>query len=165
MIEIRAAVPDDLEAVAQLLTNQEELFLVYPKGRFPFTLQQALQLYNERFEFTVLCDRDTIAGFANLYDRKQKEYAFIGNVFVSPGYRRQGAGKLLLTYMIKAAFEKYRFREVRLSVFADNRPAIALYQQFGFSAYSQEERCGPDHQPKTLLHMKLANPEPDSLPI
>jgi ribosomal protein S18 acetylase RimI-like enzyme len=159
MIEIRAATPDDLPAITRLLASREELFLVYPRGRFPFTLQQAQQLYRERFEFTVIRDGDTIAGFANLYDRMQDKYAFIGNVFIAPGYRRQGAGRLLLTYMIKAVFEKYGLREARLSVFADNQPAIALYQQFGFNTYSQEQRRGPDNQDKTLLHMKLANPD------
>ena len=159
MIEIRAADPDDLPAVTQLLSSRDELFLVYPKGHFPFTLAQARHLYSERFEFTVLCDNDTIIGFGNLYDRQRQDYAFIGNVFIAPAYRQQGMGKLLLTYMIKAAFEKYRLREVRLSVFADNQPAIALYQSFGFRQYSSEQRLDPDNQTKTLLHMKLANPE------
>lgn len=151
-----------MEAIPGLFASPQELFLVYPRGQFPFTLQQALKLYEERFEFTVLCDGDTIAGFANLYDRKQNDYAFIGNVFIVPAYRRQGMGKLLLTYMIKAAFEKYRLREVRLSVFADNPSAVALYQQFGFREYAREQRMDPDSQPKTLIHMRLANPE---LPI
>lgn len=165
MIEIRAAVPDDLPAVTQLLTSRDELFLVYPNGHFPFTLAQARQLYNERFEFTVLCDNDTIIGFGNLYDRYRDDYAFIGNVFIAPEFRQQGMGKLLLTYMIKAAFEKYRLQEVRLSVFADNQPAIALYQSFGFREYAAEERIDPDHQVKNLLHMKLASSEPELLPV
>jgi len=165
MIEIRAAEPDDLPAVTQLLTSRDELFLVYPKGHFPFTLAQARYLYNERFEFTVLCDSDTIIGFGNLYDRQRDDYAFIGNVFIAPEYRQQGMGKLLLTYMIKAAFEKYRLREVRLSVFADNQPAIALYQSFGFREYAREERIDSDHQAKILLHMKLANTESELLPV
>lgn len=161
MIEIRAAVPADLETITGLLTSPQELFLVYPRGRFPFTLPQALKLYQERFEFTVICDGDTIAGFANLYDRKQNDSAFIGNVFIAPAYRRQGMGKLLLTYMIKAAFEKYHLAEVRLSVFADNSPAIALYHAFGFHEYAREHRMDPDNELKTLLHMRLANPAPE----
>ncbi|MCI0505116.1 MAG: GNAT family N-acetyltransferase [Gammaproteobacteria bacterium] len=164
MIEIRAATQNDLPAITRLLASREELFLVYPKGRFPFTFQQAQQLYRERFEFTVIRDGDTIAGFANLYDRMQDKYAFIGNVFITPGYRRQGMGRLLLTYMIKAVFEKYDLQEARLSVFADNQPALALYQQFGFSTYSREQRLDPDNQNKTLLHMQLTNPDLDLLP-
>lgn len=164
MIEIRAAVSDDLVAITNLLATPDELFLVYPKGRFPFTIPQAQKLFNERFEFTVLCDGDKIAGFANLYDRQQDEHAFIGNVFIAPEYRRQGLGKLLLNYMIKAAFAKYRFREVRLSVFSDNAPAVTLYESLGFRTYSSEQRLDPENRTRTLVHMKLANTGPDLQP-
>lgn len=165
MIEIHAAVPADLDAIPPMFSSPAELFLVYPKGQFPFTLEQVRQLYNERFEFTVICDGATIIGFANLYDRQQHDYAFIGNVFIIPEYRQRGLGRLLLTYMIKAAFEKYRLREVRLSVFSDNGPAIALYQSFGFSELARESRLDPENQPKILVHMKLANSEPEMLLI
>lgn len=161
MIEIRAATPDDLASITRIIPDQHELFLVYPKGQYPFTLAQAQNLYNERFEFTVICDGGKIIGFANLYDRMRDHYAFIGNVFVHPDYRGQGLGKLLLQYMIKAAFEKYQFTEVRLSVFAGNERAIALYQQNGFREYSKELRTDPNNEEKVLLHMSFAKPNID----
>ena len=157
MIEIRPATPDDLVTITDLLTTPDELFLVYPKGRFPFTISQTQRLFSERFEFTVLCDGEKIAGFANLYNRQQNEHAFIGNVFIAPEYRHQGLGKLLLNYMIKAVFVKYRLQEARLSVFSDNMPAIALYESSGFQAYSSEQRLDRKNQTRTLVHMKLAN--------
>jgi len=158
MIKIRAATPQDLESISKIIPDQNELFLVYPGGRYPFTFDQVKKLYNERFEFTAVCDGDSIIGFANLYDRQLNQYAFIGNVFIQPDYRGQGLGKLVLQYMIKAAFEKYQFAEVRLSVFSDNKPAVALYKQFGFSEYSQELRTDPNNEEKVLLHMSLKNP-------
>jgi len=161
MIEIRAATPHDLESISRIIPDQHELFLVYPRGRYPFTVDQVQHLYNERFEFTVVCDGDRIIGFANLYDRMQDNFAFIGNVFIHPDYRGQGLGKLVLQYMIKAAFEKYQFTEVRLSVFSDNERAISLYRQYGFSQYSQEKRIDPSNEEKVLLHMSLANPNID----
>ena len=162
MIEIRAATSDDLESISRIIPNQHELFLVYPNGSYPFTLAQVQQLYNERFEFTVVCDEHKIIGFANLYDRFQDQYAFIGNVFIDPDYRGQGLGKLVLQYMIKAAFEKYGFTEVRLSVFADNGPAIGLYEHYGFREYSQEQRTSPSNVTKVLLHMSTKNPDIES---
>ena len=161
MIEIRAATPQDLDPISRIIPNQHELFLVYPRGRYPFTVDQVQQLFDERFEFTVVCDANKIIGFANLYDRMQDKYAFIGNVFICPDYRGQGLGKLVLQYMIKAAFEKYRFAEVRLSVFADNNPAINLYERYGFREYSQEQRTDPNNDTKVLLHMSLTNPDID----
>ena len=158
MIEIRAATTDDLLPISRIIPNQYELFRVYPKGQYPFTLQQVEQLYDERFEFTVVCDEDNIIGFANLYDREQDQYAYIGNVFIRPDCRGKGLGKLVLQYMIQAVFEKYHFAEARLSVFADNQPAINLYRQYGFKEFSQEQRTDPNNDKKILLHMSLANP-------
>mgnify|MGYP001825202339 FL=1 len=158
MIAIRAATPHDLESISRLIPDQHELFMVYPAGRFPFTVDQVEQLFEQRFEFTVVYDGDRIIGFANLYDRVRQNFAFIGNVFIHPDYRGQGLGKLVLQYMIKAAFEKYHFSEARLSVFADNERAIALYQQHGFTEYSQEQRADSNNEEKLLLHMSLANP-------
>jgi len=158
MIQIRPALQQDLDTIAGLVPNPQELFLVYPNGHYPFTLEQVSDLFNERFEFNVVCIDDRIVGFANLYQYQPGQYAFIGNVFIVPDCRGQGLGKVMLQYMIKAAFEKYHFSEARLSVFADNERAIALYQQHGFTEYSQEQRADPNNEEKLLLHMSLANP-------
>ena len=56
------------------------------------------------------------------------------------------------------ANEKYQFTEVRLSVFAGNERAVNLYQQHGFSEYSQELRTDVNNEEKVLLHMSLAKP-------
>jgi ribosomal protein S18 acetylase RimI-like enzyme len=159
MIQIRPALQQDLDTIAGLVPNPQELFLVYPNGHYPFTLEQVSDLFNERFEFNVVCIDDRIVGFANLYQYQPGQYAFIGNVFIVPDCRGQGLGKVMLQYMIKAAFEKYHLPEVRLSVFADNASAMALYQQAGFQQYAQEQRTDPDNIIQTLIHMSLKNPE------
>lgn len=159
MIQIRPAVTEDLKAISGLIPNQHELFLVYPDGQYPFDLVQVSALFNDRFEFNVICDDGRIVGFANLYQYEPGKYAFIGNVFIKPDCRGQGLGKVMLQYMIKAAFEKYHLPEVRLSVFSDNDTAISLYQHFGFQQYAEEQRIDPQNNSKTLVHMMLANSE------
>ena len=158
MIEIRAIRPEELEIISRLIPTRQELFLVYPKGQFPFSLSQVKKLYQQRFEFTVICEDDTIDGFANLYDLKPSKFAFIGNLFIVPEYRCKGLGKVLMQYMIKAIFEKYRLPEARLSVFSGNQPAMALYREFGFELYDQEQSIDPEGHVVKLLHMKLTNP-------
>lgn len=158
MTEIRAIRPEELATIPRLIPNRQELFLVYPKGQFPFSLAQVKKLYQQRFEFTVVCEDGIIAGFANLYDLKPSQYAFIGNLFIIPEYRRKGLGKVLMQYMIKAVFEKYRLPEVRLSVFSGNQPAVVLYKDFGFTLYDQEQYTDPEGHVVQLLHMKLTNP-------
>jgi len=158
MIQIRPVVAEDLEAIIGLIPDENELFLVYPAGHFPFTLEQAADLFKERFEFNVVTINARIVGFANLYNYHPGEYAFIGNVFIMPECRGQGLGKVMLQYMIKAAFEKYHLPQVRLSVFADNSRAIELYKSAGFESYADESRTDPHNQAKTLVHMALQNP-------
>ncbi|MGD8560262.1 MAG: GNAT family N-acetyltransferase [Gammaproteobacteria bacterium] len=156
MTQIRAIHPEELKWIPPLIPDRDELFRVYPAGHYPFTHEQVQQLYSDRFEFTVICEDNNIVGFANLYDCIQGQYAFIGNLFIAPDYRGHGLGTVLLQYMIKAAFEKYRLPEVRLSVFADNTNALALYTRFGFRVYDNEERVDPQGSTVKLLHMKLA---------
>jgi ribosomal protein S18 acetylase RimI-like enzyme len=157
MTEIRAIRPQELELISRLVPNQQELFLLYPEGEFPLTLQQLNALYDRRFEFTVIRENSDIAGFANMYGHKPGQYAFIGTLFIAPEYRRRGLGSVLMRYMIKAAFEKYQLPEVRLSVFADNPAARALYRRLGFEVYDQEQRLDPAGKTVELLHMVLKN--------
>ncbi|MGD8568826.1 MAG: GNAT family N-acetyltransferase [Gammaproteobacteria bacterium] len=162
MTEIRAIRPQELEFIPRLIPNQQELFLLYPDGEFPLTLQQLKALYEKRFEFTVILENGDIAGFANLYGHKPEEYAFIGTLFIVPEYRRRGLGRVLMQYMIKAAFEKYRLPEVRLSVFMLNQSALSLYQRLGFKVYDREQRLDPAGKPLELLHMMLKKSNPVS---
>jgi ribosomal protein S18 acetylase RimI-like enzyme len=59
---------------------------------------------------------------------------FIESVWIDPSMRRRGLGDRIVRYLI----EQQRLRDPRahqfyLWVFADNKPAIALYEQMGFT--------------------------------
>lgn len=153
MIDIRQARPDDFESIARLIISDEELFLVYPSGKFPFDALQVKELYEARKDFSVVTYHDSIIGFANLYDFLAGKYVFIGNVLISSTYRGKGYGKKLLQYMINLA-HGYDLEEVRLSVFADNAPALVLYTVFGFELYDIREQKNHLGEAVTLLHMR-----------
>ncbi|BAQ81217.1 GNAT family N-acetyltransferase [Pseudomonas sp. St29] len=51
---------------------------------------------------------------------------------VSPAWQRQGVGSRLLAAVLEVADNWMNLRRVELTVYADNQPAIALYQKFGF---------------------------------
>ncbi len=154
-VEIREASPADFEAIIRLIPTREELFLVYPKGQYPFTIEQLKSLVALRQELTVACQNGDIIGFANLYDVEAGAWAFVGNVVVESACRGQGIGRQLVTYMMQQAFEKYQVREVRISVFNDNTPALLLYARMQFEPYAVEERIHPSGKRVGLIHMKL----------
>lgn len=151
----REASNDDFEGICDLIKNREELFLIYPKGQFPLTVDQLQELAKVRKELSVITDGTKIIGFANFYNYRQNESAFIGNVVIDENYRGQGLGKKIVTYMLRQAFEKCHLTEVNISVFSNNTPALLLYSGFGFSPYEIEERTDENGKRVALIHMRI----------
>ena len=56
--------------------------------------------------------------------------------------------------MIDMAGNTHRLPEIRISVFAHNLPAVALYQSLGFETYDEEVRRDPFGGDVTLIHMR-----------
>ena len=158
-MELREATPSDFEAIVQLVPTIDELFLVYPKGTHPLTVDQVSLLAESRKELTIVVEEDKVIGFANLYNIKKEKFAFIGNVVVAKEFRSQGIGRLLVLHMIQQAFNKYGVHETRISVFNDNTPALLLYTRMNFQPYAIEERVNPHGRRVGLIHMKLEQNE------
>lgn len=152
---IRAAEPPDYPAIAALIDSPQELFLVFPAGHWPFDVRQVHRLAEQRLDLTVCVSGNDVNGFANLYDRRPGQWAFIGNLMVRREVRRRGIGGRLLQYMLKKVFEQHGLPQARISVFRDNRPALKLYEEAGFAQYAEEARSAPDGRRVTLLHLKL----------
>ena len=103
---IRKIKEKDYGEVCKLMTSKEEFFLVCPRGTYPLTIEQIEELSKVRKELTVIEEGNKIIGFANLYDYKPMEFAFIGNVIIDINYRFKGLGKKLINHMSEAAFEQ-----------------------------------------------------------
>ncbi len=157
MLEFREVTDKDYERICKLIKSEEEMFLVYPSGRFPFTVDQVKELSQMRKELTVAVEENSIIGFANLYDYERNKSAFIGNVVIDKNHRGKGLGKKIVSHMLKVAFEKHNLPEVRISVFSENTRALLLYVDFGFSPYKIEQRIDPQGNRVALVHMKMAS--------
>ena len=151
----REATEADSAAICGLIPTREELFRVYPRGIYPFNVDQVRQLFEIRKALTVAIDNDKIIGFANLYDFSENQRAFIGNVVIDHAFRRKGIGRRLVEYMSDLAFSRYKLNEVHISVFSDNAPALLLYSSLGFQPYAIEERLNYAGVKVALLHLKL----------
>jgi len=158
-MEIRKATAEDFEAIVRLVPSKDELFLVYPKGTYPFTVEQVRYLSEVRKELTVVEREGEIVGFANLYDLESHKWAFIGNVVISRALRGTGLGQKLVDHMVRMAFKKYGSAETRISVFNENTPALLLYVGLGFRPYSIEARQDPAGRRVALIHMRVGKDE------
>jgi RimJ/RimL family protein N-acetyltransferase len=157
MYKLREATEKDFESICKLIKTKEELYRVYPNGKYPFTIDQVKQLSQLRTDLTVLINNNQeIIGFANFYNYKPKKSAFIGNVIIAKAYRGKGLGKKIISYMLKKASEQYQLKEVKISVFSENIPALLLYSSFGFVPYEIEERKNPENNKVVLIHMKIS---------
>ena len=154
MPAFRSATPEDFPAICQLITSEEELFLVYPKGKYPLTVAQLESLAEVREQLTVMVEGERVIGFANLYHHRPGQFAYIGNVIVDPHCRGRGLGRLLIEYLFDLAVERLVLPEVRISVFSDNTTALLLYAALGFSPYEIEARINPKGERVALIHMR-----------
>jgi len=69
---------------------------------------------------------------------KERHKAWIWGVFVQPERRRQGVGSALLGQLLQKAAVMEGLLLVKLTLEASNRPARALYHQFGFERFGTE---------------------------
>lgn len=154
MFEFRQATEEDFEGICNLIQNEEELFWVYPKGTYPWTVSQIKEIARVRKELTVAAAQNEIVGFSNFYNYEPRKLAFIGNVIVDKSVRSRGVGRTLVSYMMKMAYEKHNLPEVRLEVFSDNIPALLLYTKLGFVPYEVAEMRNPQGYRVASIHMK-----------
>ncbi len=153
----RPATAADYPAITKLVTNEEEFFLVHPGGHYPWTVAQLEGLAAERTDLSVMEAEDEIIGFANLYQLEPLHHAFIGNVIIKASQRGHGHGRGLIEYMLHRIFQQHKLAEARISVFADNQPAINLYSSLGFLHYAEELRETAHAPERRLLHMRLTS--------
>jgi ribosomal protein S18 acetylase RimI-like enzyme len=152
-LQFVAATEEHFSAIGSLVTSPEELYLVYPSGHYPWDRQQLKQLAQVRSDMTLALVDGEVAAFANLYDVKPNESAFIGNLIVSPRFKRLGIGKALTQHMMEICERAYQARP-HLSVFGFNAPAVFLYSALGFKPYGVESREDLKGERVALFHMR-----------
>ena len=153
-IIFRPVALDDLVSICDFPENKMELFSSFPSAKYPLNVEQLKLIIKQRMASSVLEINAQVVGFSNLYDHKEGEYCFIGNVFISPEMRKQGLGEKLIRSMMVMAFDKYGFRNVNVSCFKFNEKAMRLYKRIGFVEYDCEIREDPEGAEVELVHLQ-----------
>lgn len=93
-------------------------------------------LQSEDISFWSVWENSNLLAFAALKEISD-EHGEIKSMRTDKAYRRRGAGRLLLQYLIDTAIERgYRHLSLETGSGDAFEPAIALYQRFGF------KQCG-----------------------
>lgn len=150
----RNLLPSDLEIICKLPQNQRELFFMCPSADYPLTIEQLGKIIKDRFESTVILLNNEIVGFANFYEVKEGQYCAIGNVIVSPHFRKCGIATFLVSVMENIGKQKYRVSEIHLSCFNENINGLLLYSKLGYIPYEIEKHVNQNNKISALIKLK-----------
>lgn len=95
------------------------------------------EFYNENSEYFVICENETVCGFAGLWFNIDE--AHIMNIAVKKDFRKKGIGSELLNFLIDEAKNKKKMC-ITLEVRDDNIPAIELYKKFDFDIIGRRKK-------------------------
>ena len=98
------------------------------------------------------CERSTLLGAFREYEhigtlsfsadsRKERRHCGVLGISVDAKMRQQGVGSALLSQFLGWASSHQQLRRVELQLTADNAPALALYQRFGFGIEGRQKEA------------------------
>lgn len=154
-VRFRPIVEDDFQTLCDLISSEEELFLVYAQGKHPLTVPQVRELVDIRMEPTVMEHADRVVGFANFYGYKEGKSVVIGNVVVDPSLRGKGLGRRLVSHMVDLAFDRYDLPSVRIHVYNRNLGALLLYGAMDFKPYAMKVKTDYAGDPAMMFTLRL----------
>ncbi|MEO8387577.1 MAG: GNAT family protein [Polaromonas sp.] len=106
-----------------------------PKLKFPFAPERLPALLAEpgAFSFVLAGGSAEALGFGQFWVR-EAGVAHLARIILAPSARGQGLGSTLCTLLMAQATCETGARAFTLRVYRDNLPALAIYQNLGFSA-------------------------------
>lgn len=138
---IRTALPSDAEKVNDYTKKilSEAPFLLTTVEEFLVTVDQQekslQQLLDSNQHLALLAEIDhEIIGFLDFHGGHRNKIKHQGafGMSIKKEYRHQGIGKAILFTLIEWAKDHPTIEKINLEVFADNTPAIRLYEKVGF---------------------------------
>lgn len=103
---------------------------------------------NEFASYIVAKDNQKCIGYCGFW--RTYDEGDITNVAVSPSYRRQGIGAMLVSQMIKRAIQM-NLKSMSLEVRKSNLAAQKLYEKFGFEVIGERKRYYSDNNEDALI--------------
>ncbi len=140
-MRLRLADVDDADRVLSLFTAvvNEEIYLATSPVELNMTVSDQAEIIryhrtNHNSVFFIGQIGKELAGFCSVCGGSllRSQHVAELQLHVHPEMRAGGVGSALLESTLSWARTHAVLRKIRLSVFSDNQPALALYQKFGF---------------------------------
>lgn len=146
--EIRDATEEDLPVLLQFeqgVIDAERPFdaTIRPDHVHYYDLRELLSSDQARVVVAVTGDKIVSSGFAMIKTARpyldHDTYAYLGFMYTDPGYRGLGLNAKIIDALRAWANAKGQ-REIRLTVYDRNDPAIRAYEKYGFKKHIIEMR-------------------------
>ncbi len=133
--------PLDIEALARMIADPEDLHLVWPVAEYPFNHDQwrvELDPASGTCSF-LLYDGERMVGHGALAPcRSDGDSVMVRFLYIAPDMRNKGAGRLLLSLLEVRAKNAMGARRLILKVRTYNQRAMCCYEKYGFREYSRD---------------------------
>jgi [ribosomal protein S18]-alanine N-acetyltransferase len=132
--------PPDVDRLGVLLSDKDDLLLVWPEAKFPFDREQwreRLSLLPGNRSYFVALDGETI-GHVALLETEEARTLAVSFVFVKPQQRGRGLGVELMT-LVELEAGRLGARALRLRVRTYNPRARRVYEAVGFVQSEQTD--------------------------
>ena len=133
-------IPLDTTLVANLINDRDDLYLVWPKARWPFDHEQWQEVLNPEAgntPFLVYQGRRLI-GHAALRKTKVSQIYIISFLYIVPELRSRGLGARMIGLLERYAQKTLSATELILVTRTYNPGAIRCYAKCGFQEVSRD---------------------------
>ncbi len=107
-------------------------------------LNEDSDVYVGETEGKIVCSASVIIKPGKPYVKHEK-HAYLGFMYVLPEFRGKGLNKLIMAQLKSWAAER-GLTELRLTVYAENLPAIKAYEKAGFKSLITEMRLNLEEE-------------------
>jgi len=140
MIELAENIPLDTTMISKLISDRNDLFLVWPKAKYPFDHHQWAEMLNPENghkSFLIYKQKKLVGHSALLLTDSPHTYR-ISFLYLSPQHRSQGLGRKTVVCLENYAFRKLEAEKLTLVVRDYNPIAYQLYIKCGFKEYGHK---------------------------
>jgi ribosomal protein S18 acetylase RimI-like enzyme len=134
-------IPLDTKVIASLISDRENLHLVWPLAKWPFDHDQWREVLdpdagNNAF---LVYEGKQLIGHAALRKTEESDVYTVSYLYLLPRLRSQGLGETMIGLVEQYAREKLSAKKLILVARTYNPMALRCYTKCGFKEYSREE--------------------------
>ena len=134
-------IPLNTQIIASLISDREDLHLVWPVAKWPFDHDQWREVLNPdagNKPFLVF-EGEQLIGHAALRKTEESDVYAVSFLYLLPRLRSQGLGENIIGLLEQYATEKLSVKKLILVARTYNPMALRCYNKCGFKEYSREE--------------------------